>query len=363
MKKAFIYAYDHINLGDDLFVRALVNRYPMVQFFLWSDQKNISVFQDCKNLKIIDKNSRYVKFLTKIRPSLAARYQEKWKVKSDAVIYIGGSIFMEYPTWENIVNWWNYQTQHYKFYVLGANFGPYQTEAYRESMGAMMNGLQDVCFRDRYSYELFCKDVKTVRQAPDILFGYPMPQIRQKKKQIYISVINCAKKEDGKFLRFKKQYESIIEKMIQSFLEDGYKIKLVSFCREEGDEETVKDLADRFENHRRRREIQQLNYDGRNQEVILEELAASEYVIATRFHAIVLGLAAEQNVYPVIYSDKSKNMLKDIGFLGEYLDIRSMNDFDLEKMKQERKRNNRINFSSIRLESQRHFEVLDHEFL
>lgn len=212
MKKAFIYAYDHINLGDDLFVRTLVNRYPLVQFFLWSDKKNISIFQDCKNLKIIDKNSRYVKFLRKLRPSFAARYQEKWKVKSDAVIYIGGSIFMEYSTWRNTVAWWNYQAQHYKFYVLGANFGPYETESYREAMGAMMKGLQDVCFRDRYSYELFCKDVKTVRQAPDILFGYSMPNIRQKKKQVYISVINCEKKKMENFLNIRSSMRALWKK-------------------------------------------------------------------------------------------------------------------------------------------------------
>ena len=28
MKKIFLYAYDHINLGDDLFIETIANRYP-----------------------------------------------------------------------------------------------------------------------------------------------------------------------------------------------------------------------------------------------------------------------------------------------------------------------------------------------
>ena len=33
MKKIFLYAYDHINLGDDLFIETIANRYPaLVEF-------------------------------------------------------------------------------------------------------------------------------------------------------------------------------------------------------------------------------------------------------------------------------------------------------------------------------------------
>ena len=53
MKKLFLYAYDHINLGDDLFIETIVRRYPHVKFYFWTDAKNKEVFKDLKNLKII----------------------------------------------------------------------------------------------------------------------------------------------------------------------------------------------------------------------------------------------------------------------------------------------------------------------
>lgn len=62
MRKIFLYAYDRINLGDDLFIRTICNRYPNVKFYLWSKKYNEKVFDDVKNLKVLDKNSKYLTF-------------------------------------------------------------------------------------------------------------------------------------------------------------------------------------------------------------------------------------------------------------------------------------------------------------
>lgn len=358
MKKVFLYAYDKVNFGDDLFIRTIVNRYPNIQFFLWSDKLNQSVFKDYKNLKVIDKESKFNYFLKKIRPSLSARYQEEIKKKCDAIIYIGGSIFMEYPSWKNIANWWKYQNNHYKFYVLGANFGPYKTEEYKDTMNNIFKDLEDICFRDKYSYKLF-DTVKTVRYAPDILFSYPMLKVKNKKKQIFISVINCDCKEDGKFKQYTEKYEKIIVTIINNFLKDGYKIKLVSFCKMEGDEKTAYSIKKAFINHAQYKDIDILNYCGENYKDIIKELARSEYVIATRFHAIILSLVAGQKVFPIIYSNKSKNMLSDIGFSGEYLDLSELDRFKMEQIYYNLKEEIKIDISEIIKDSEQHFQKID----
>ena len=33
MKKIFLYAYDHINLGDDLFIETIANRYSDTEIY------------------------------------------------------------------------------------------------------------------------------------------------------------------------------------------------------------------------------------------------------------------------------------------------------------------------------------------
>ena len=67
-------------------------------------------------------------------------------------VYIGGSIFMEYPTWKNIVSWWEYQSSQYPFFVLGANFGPYHTEEYRSAMDKVYTKLKRYLF-SRYLFK------------------------------------------------------------------------------------------------------------------------------------------------------------------------------------------------------------------
>lgn len=358
MKRVFLYAYDKVNLGDDLFIRTIVNRYPDIQFYLWSNKLNQKIFKDCNNLKVINKESKFISILSNIRPSLNARYQEGIKKRCNAVVYIGGSIFMEYPSWRNIVNWWKYQNDHYAFYVLGANFGPYQSKEYKEAMKDVFKNMEDICFRDRYSYELF-QEINTVRYAPDILFSHSMPIVKKKKKQIFISIIDCDRKEDGKFKQYRELYERVIQYITEQFVEKKYIVKLVSFCKVEGDEEAARRIKGQFINHEKYSNIQVIGYNGYNTKEIEYELASSEYVIATRFHAIILSLVAKQKVLPIIYSNKSKNMLLDIGFSGKYLDLLELDKFEMGQVYYNLKEEMMIDFTDVIKVSKQHFEKLD----
>lgn len=51
-----------------------------------------------------------------------------------------------------------------------------------------------------------------------------------------------------------------------------------------------------------------------NDHEILSEISASEYVIALRFHATVLGLAAGCKVLPLLYSNKTRHVFEDLEY-------------------------------------------------
>ncbi len=318
MKKVFLYAYDRQNLGDDLFVHTITKRYPKAQFYLWSDKINQRVFSCLPNLKVLDQDSRFVGFLKKLRPSLLARYRAWLEKRCDAVVYIGGSIFMEYDNWEQILSWWEYEAENRPFYVLGANFGPYHSEGYRQKLADIFAKMQDVCFRDTYSSELF-QDVPTVRQASDILFAYPMPQVAVKEKQIFVSVIDCASRDDSHGLKgLDSRYVSGMTELLRGYLKQGYTPVLCSFCRHEGDELGIQKILNALGDS----PVQTLSYDGTNADTIVKAMAQSELVIGTRFHATILALAAGRPVLPIIYSDKTLHVLQDLGFDGVCYDIR-----------------------------------------
>lgn len=321
MKKVFLYAYDKQNLGDDLFVQTITRRYPDVQFYMWTDKKNRKTFACLPNLRVIDKDSRFVRLLNRLRPSLVSRYKGMIEGRCDAVVYIGGSIFMEYPNWEQLCTWWEWMAENRPFFVLGANFGPWHTEGYRAKMAEIFGAMRDVCFRDKYSLNLF-PNVDTVRCAPDILFSFPMPQVPVREKQIFVSVIDCAGRDEAHDLsEFDQRYVANMSKLLQGCLEDGYQVVLGSFCRAEGDDRGIAKILSAMgcEDDPR---VRVLAYDGTNADELTRAIAESEYVIATRFHGVILAMAAGRPVFPVVYSDKTTNVLKDMGFRGAWTDLR-----------------------------------------
>ena len=358
MRKIFLYAYDRINLGDDLFIRTICSRYPKVKFYLWSKKYNEKVFSDVKNLKVLDQESKFLTTLQKVHPSLYPRYKSKMERKCDAVVYIGGSIFIEYDNWEQILTWWDYEALNRKFYILGANFGPYKTEEYRNKLASILNNTQDVCFRDKYSYNLF-SDVKKVRYAPDILFNYQYKKT-ETKKQIFISVIDCLSRNSGldKLCDKEENYINLLLKYIESYVHKGYTVVLSSFCKIENDEKAINKILDRIDSNVKE-SVKILNYDGVNTEDIIKAIAESELVIASRFHGTVLGFALDKPVLPIVYSNKTINILKDLSFSGKYIDIRKINSESYIELDNNYDFQRIADIQQIRKDSEKHFEKLD----
>lgn len=358
MKKVFIYAYDRQNLGDDLFVHTITKRYPNAKFYIWSTPENKRTFACLPNLKVLDRNSRFVRFLENVRPSLVSRYRAWLENHCDAVVYIGGSIFIEYDNWQQIFEWWEYEAKNRPFHVLGANFGPYHTPAYRDKAAEIFANMRDICFRDRYSHELFA-DVKTARYAPDILLSYPMPNETVNEKQVFVSVINCAGRDDSHGLSScDERYVQNMATVLNGFRQDGYSIILSSFCREEGDEQGVEKILSAM-GCQNDPSVTTLFYDGTNAEKLTTAIAQSRCVIATRFHAMILGFAVGRPVLPIVYSDKTSNVLKDMGVEGAAYDLRNVETWEYTAVKNSFAKFDNDVLKDIIERSQKHFEKLD----
>lgn len=361
MKKIFLYAYDRINLGDDLFIHTIANRYPEVKFYLWSKKYNKKTFSSLPNVKVLAQDSLKTDIMNKLHPSLFPRYKSYMERKCDAVVYIGGSIFIEYENWEQILTWWDYEAKNRRFYILGANFGPYKTPAYRDKLAEILNNVEDICFRDKYS-EIIFSDVSKVRYAPDILLSYEFPENVKTQKKIFISVIDCESRDCGmdKVSDKEELYINLLVNCIKKYVNDGYKVDLCSFCTIEKDMNTVMKIINRIDSNKIKSSVSVISYDGCNHNDVINSIAESELILASRFHAAVLGFAANKPVLPIIYSDKTLNILNDFEFQGKYLDIRTLNedsyretedlDFAVQTIK---------NSDKLKEKSKEHFKMLD----
>lgn len=356
MKKVLLYAYDQRNLGDDLFVHTIANRYPDVKFYLWSDAVNKTTFSCLKNLEVLDQDSSKIRFLKKIRPSFVAKYKNQKEDSCDCIVFIGGSIFMEYDNWQQTLAWWEYEAQRHKIYVLGANFGPFHTDAFRDGFSKVFEKIEDVCLRDRYSQALFA-DVETVRCAPDILFSYPMPERNADEKKVFVSVIDCASKDEGDndLTVYEHAYIETMVTLLTGLIEKGYKIVLSSFCKAEGDENAIEKIRAELPEDK----TKAVNYNGTNAQEVLDQISESSMIIASRFHAAIFGFAADKPVLPVIYSDKTKHVLEDASFQGQCLDIRNLEQIDIDALIKNSDRQRLPKIDQLKKESESHFMKLD----
>lgn len=79
-------------------------------------------------------------------------------------------------------------------------------------------------------------------------------------------------------------------------------------------------------------------------------------MVGTRFHSIVISLALNISVFPIIYSNKTINMLKDIDFKGKYIDSNEISKIGFAWVDYNRCNKNDVNSDELAHEAQKHFK-------
>lgn len=362
MSEILVNGYFGKNLGDDLFFKILFDRYPDIQFSCYANyyfrelhEEYKDIFSKYKNVNI-KKYNALRKYFNKLNMlSIINNIQFR---QYDALIYIGGSIFMESSNSgrngrekESIFEY--FFNKNKKAYVIGSNFGPYRNEDFKEKYKIIFNKCTDVCFRDTYSYNLL-KDCNNVRIAPDIVFQLKPKNIKKVKDSIGISLIEIENRTDL------KEYKDVYLKQIKSIVENGIDIgktfTLFSFSEVQGDLKIINEVINLIDK-KYRNSIKIVNYSGDIDE-FLEKFESMENIIGTRFHACILSQVFGQGLYPLIYSDKTYNVLKDIKLDNEYCYIKDIEKLDINRLFDVID-SNKITDKSIFKEAEKQFEGLD----
>ena len=196
-------------------------------------------------------------------------------------------------------------------------------EGYKEFWKEQFKTWNDVCFRDRYSKDLF-PDIPTVRYAPDILFSYsPNNRTETKNRKILaISVINLRWEFRNIPEQIADAYEAFILRAAEEALEKGYEVCFLSFCELQKDSEAIERIEGEIKKTRPAfaGRISKRIYTENIAEIV-DVLAECEAVLATRFHAMVLGYVLGKKVLPVCYSDKTTNVIRDLSLTETWAEI------------------------------------------
>ena len=301
--EVYLKAYYRMNLGDDMFVKCIAERYPEVTFRVYADRRYLAAFEGIRNIKAypclyakIDRASEILGLHPFVDRLLLNH--------SDTAVHIGGSVFIEpkdgtvFPS----------LTSQGDMYYIGCNFGPYRTERYLKYVYESLRSASDVCFRDSYSYGLF-KELPQVRMAPDVLFGYPSYPPKKKGSGVAFSVIDPSARS-GLEISAEEYYDEVAE-AIRSCASEKKRVALFSFCSYEGDDRAIEKIVSRINGT----SVDIFSYNG-DISGFLNRLNDCECIVATRFHAMVIGWMLSKKVLPVVYSAKQTNVINDIGFTG-----------------------------------------------
>lgn len=282
------------NLGDDLFVRTLCARYPGADFLIATEGDYAGRLSDVANLEL----RPVEEFGTLVSTA-------------DAAVHISGSCFIrDRANFDAFYAADSFLADHARrSYVIGANFGPYEDEGILEAYRELFARYDGIVFRDRYSAGLF-PGLANVAYAPDVLFGYPAT-VREKRRSAVVCPISLEGR-DGTFgiSGYAAAYRSFSLAAIRALVARGYEVTLASFNESQGDERAIEALLAEL-TERERERVTCVRYRTRPEEV-LSAFEDAECVVATRFHAMVLGIAHGCRVLPIVYDQKTEKVLEDL---------------------------------------------------
>jgi colanic acid/amylovoran biosynthesis protein len=176
------------------------------------------------------------------------------------------------------------------------------------------------------------------------------PGVKDKQNTCFISVMDFGAKKAlqpyrDAYLHFLK--EQVLEQQAM-----GRQVVLVSFCKVEGDETGIRDLLAILPQSSRTG-VQTLCYDGTNWKTICQQISACACLIATRFHSVVLGLSYAVPTVAISYSNKTLQLLKDLGHEADAILPEQLSSLDTPSPI------TNVCVESLKQAAQRHFEKLD----
>jgi len=353
-KKLLLYAFTQNNLGDDLFIKILCERYSNHDFYIGLENKNINkTLKNIKNLHFDNKLFKIDELLKKesffsnhlnFKFNIIQMFNVKYLKSFDSTIFIIGSAFIQNNPSKDYTNLYLLEKRvksSNNFFLLNTNFGPYYDEKYLSFSREIVSNMTHATFRDKFSYDLF-KDLKNVSYAPDLVLNLKN-DINTSNKTILISIMDLNDK-----------YINLIIDLINEINNKNFNCKLVSFCKNQNDEIAANKIKEKIN-------VDFLAYDG-NMDEILYEFKTCYGIISTRFHSMIIAMAYNKPFLPFIYSKKTNEVLDDINYKNIRLDINTLVNTNVKKTIDDFLEYNYIDIESYKNKAKNQFKALDDYF-
>lgn len=307
--KFYIDIYLDHNLGDDLFLDTLLQRYPEHDFY-------VGIPLHIKHL-----NAHFEKYSNlKVTKPIGIKNIFSM-LEYDAYLLIGGSIYMDlnesyHRLWlSRLIKSFVSLITGKPFFVLGANLGPLNTRLGKFLLFIHFNLVKHITVRDCNSYNLLKKWKKfnSFSLAPDIVFSHKNDfDISRGNAILGVSVINNQRDKNCQ-----EDYIQKIISLINEYFERSaeHKVTILGFDGGlENDDVVIKEV---LRDHKIKEKLSSGSLDVLNYTPsiklmdYLETLSKCDYFICSRFHAMILAMKYDKVFFPICYSNKMESVLLD----------------------------------------------------
>lgn len=312
MKVVSVQGYFVNNLGDDLFLKVLSDRFPNANFHIKVKKIYSQIYRQINSNLLVTNQSRINRIMTRMFQPL--HLMEKY-TNFDAIVEIGGSIFQQQTVNEKISSRRQYwAASGVPYFVIGSNFGPVLSSQFVSMYRKFFSQISGVTFRDKNSYNKFLS-LPNVQVAPDPVFNLDISRIRKfKSDRPYVVITPIDVKFPDRVLKdeFKIDSEIYFEQMTQiaeSFIGKNFDVVLIPFSSYEGDKRAALDIKQRIKDENEQF-ITIKPYTN-----IMETLSimkGASFLVSGRFHSMILGWLCSVPQLVIKYSSKTANVIEDL---------------------------------------------------
>ncbi|MFC6201917.1 polysaccharide pyruvyl transferase family protein [Lactiplantibacillus nangangensis] len=315
MKRIAVKGYFNRNLGDDLLLKALLEHFPEIMFYILVAKKDVTHYQKLgQNLRVVSKNLVSRCLLRGLDMVKMVKLTRRLLKPFVAYVELGGAIFQQRTAKETVNRLRSgVQLSQKPYFIIGSNFGPVSTDRYTNEYETFFSKINSVVFRDTSSYNLF-SNLKQVAVAPDAALSLSVTQRMLKaceKPYVVMTPIDLrftSRILSEQYSTTSDFYEGQMKRLAEALISSGYEIKIMAFSEAEGDEQAARRIArlivPKFQKH-----VGIYTYQDIPQ--LFEMMAGAERLISGRFHAMILGWLFQKPQLVVTYSDKTKNVIAD----------------------------------------------------
>ena len=302
-EKLHLTGYFDSNFGDDLMMKLVVRSLPEITFVI---DENVQTPILSEANVIQESREECEMFPNLIVTGCGFMINNKEALKTEFIYFL--------------------RRRNHGDYCIGCNIEPLNTPLKRFLISRKMDKFKLITCRDQVSHQWLIKNTRhpEIHYLPDILFSFPDEWIPQADASDKLGISMMHRAGDSEDCAYYRAMAELADEWVRKTAKG---VILMAFdTGEENDVfacQAVKALM-KFSDHT---EIV-AHRDGTE---IPAAFAQCEKIIAARFHATVLALRMGIQLYPLIFRDKVRNLLKDLQYPYPTCDLDNIDIISLKK--------------------------------